>query len=76
MNFIGTILYSYMSQDEIENVMNQDGSWDKESVRAAVECIADWLDKGYFPYIRKLTEIRNNYILPEIQHFGLQETGK
>lgn len=49
MNFIGTILYSYMSQDEIENVMNQDGSWDKESVRAAVECIADWLDKGYFP---------------------------
>lgn len=49
MNFIGTILYSYMSQDEIEDVMNQDGSWDKESVRAAVECIADWLDKGYFP---------------------------
>lgn len=49
MNFIGTILYSYMSQDEIADVMNQDGSWDKESVRAAVECIADWLDKGYFP---------------------------
>lgn len=49
MNFIGTVLYAYMTQDEIQDCMNNDGSWDKESVRKAVNCIQDWLDKGYFP---------------------------
>lgn len=49
MNFIGTILYAFMSQEEIADCMNNDGSWDKDSVRAAVSCIKDWLDKGYFP---------------------------
>ncbi len=49
MNFIGTLLYAYMTQEEIGDVMNNDGSWDKESVRRAVACITDWLDKGYFP---------------------------
>ncbi|HIU77504.1 MAG TPA: extracellular solute-binding protein [Candidatus Pelethocola excrementipullorum] len=49
MNFIGTILYAFMTQDEIQDCMNNDGSWDKESVRSAVSCIQDWLDKGYFP---------------------------
>lgn len=49
MNFIGTILYAYMTQEEISDVMNNDGSWDKESVHAAVACIQEWLDKGYFP---------------------------
>lgn len=49
MNFLTTILYGFMSQEDIEDVMNNDGSWDKESVRAAVECVVDWLDKGYFP---------------------------
>ena len=49
MNFIGTILYAFMTQEEISDCMNNDGSWDKESVRAAVSCIKGWLDKGYFP---------------------------
>lgn len=49
MNFIGTILYGFMSQEDIADVMNEDGSWDKESVRNAVACVQDWLDKGYFP---------------------------
>lgn len=49
MNFIGTILYAYMTQDEIKDCMENDGSWNKESVREAVECIKDWLAKGYFP---------------------------
>lgn len=49
MNFITTIFYAFMSQEDINDVMNNDGSWDKESVRAAVDCIIDWLDKGYFP---------------------------
>jgi raffinose/stachyose/melibiose transport system substrate-binding protein len=49
MNFVGTILYAYMTQEEISDCMNNDGSWDKDSVRAAVACIQDWLDKGYFP---------------------------
>lgn len=49
MNFVGTILYAFMTQEEISDCMNNDGSWDKESVRAAVNCIQDWLDKGYFP---------------------------
>ncbi len=49
MNFIGTILYAFMTQEEISDCMNNDGSWDKESVRGAVSCIKDWLDKGYFP---------------------------
>lgn len=49
MNFIGTLLYAYMTQEEIADCMNNDGSWDKDSVRAAVACIKDWMDKGYFP---------------------------
>lgn len=49
MNFIGTILYAFMTQEEISDCMNNDGSWDKASVRAAVRCIKDWMDKGYFP---------------------------
>lgn len=49
MNFIGTVLYAYMTQDEIKDCMENDGSWDKESVREAVKCIQGWLEKGYFP---------------------------
>ncbi|WP_195543414.1 ABC transporter substrate-binding protein [Massiliimalia timonensis] len=49
MNFIGTILYAYMSQDEIKDCMENDGSWDKESVRKAIDTIKLWIDNGYFP---------------------------
>lgn len=49
MNFLTTVLYGFMSQEEISDVMNNDGSWDKESVRAAISCIQNWLEKGYFP---------------------------
>lgn len=49
MNFLTTVLYGFMSQEEIQDVMANDGSWDKESVRAAITCVKDWLDKGYFP---------------------------
>jgi len=49
MNFIGTILYSYMSVDEINACMMNDASWDIPSVRKAVSTIKEWLDNGYFP---------------------------
>lgn len=49
MNFIGTILYAFMTQEEIKDCRENDGSWDKESVRKAMDCIKDWLNKGYFP---------------------------
>lgn len=49
MNLIGTVLYAFMSKEEIADCMNNDGSWDKESVRKAVATLQDWLDKGFFP---------------------------
>lgn len=49
MNFIGTIMYAYMSQEEIDACMNEDASWDMESVKKAAATIQEWLDKGYFP---------------------------
>lgn len=49
MNFFTTVLYGFMSQEEIKDVMNNDGSWDKQSVRAAVSCVQNWLEQGYFP---------------------------
>jgi len=49
MNTMGTILYAFMSDAEIDAVMNQDASWDMESVRSAVSMVVDWLNNGYFP---------------------------
>jgi len=49
MNFVGTILYSYMTKEEITAVMDTDASWDLPSVRSAVATIQLWLEKGYFP---------------------------
>lgn len=49
MNPIGTILYAFMSQEEIADVRDNDGSWDKESVRNAIKCIQNWIDSGYLP---------------------------
>ncbi|MDD7444975.1 MAG: extracellular solute-binding protein [Clostridiales bacterium] len=49
MNFLGTILYAFMSQEEIDKCMNEDASWDMESVRNAVALVKNWLDNGYFP---------------------------
>jgi raffinose/stachyose/melibiose transport system substrate-binding protein len=49
MNFVGTMLYAFMSKDEINACMNQDASWDLPSVRRAVQTIIDWINAGYFP---------------------------
>jgi len=49
MNFVGTVLYAFMTKDEIDACMNEDASWDTASVRLAVETIQEWIDEGYFP---------------------------
>lgn len=49
MNPLGTILYAFMSQEEIADCMDNDGSWDKTSVRRAISQLQEWLDKGFFP---------------------------
>lgn len=49
MNFLGTILYAYMTKDEIEACMNDDASWNIDSVKKAAATVQEWLEKGYFP---------------------------
>ena len=49
MNFLGTVLYAFMTTDEINACMNEDASWDMPSVRLAIQTIKDWIDAGYFP---------------------------
>ena len=49
MNFVGTVLYAFMSKEEISDCMNNDASWDLPSVRAAVNTIKAWVDAGFFP---------------------------
>mgnify|MGYP001361012852 CR=1 FL=1 len=49
MNFLGTMLYAFMTKDEINACMNADASWNLDSVRNAIGTVVDWLGKGYFP---------------------------
>lgn len=49
MNFVGTILYAFMSKSEILACMNEDASWDLPSVRNGVDTILHWYENGFFP---------------------------
>jgi raffinose/stachyose/melibiose transport system substrate-binding protein len=49
MNTVGTFMYGFMSKEEIEACMNNDGPWNLSSVKNAITCMEDWLAKGFFP---------------------------
>ncbi|MDR2305345.1 MAG: extracellular solute-binding protein [Treponema sp.] len=49
MNTVGTFMYGFMSKEEIESCMNNDGPWNLPSVKNAISCLEDWLAKGFFP---------------------------
>jgi ABC-type glycerol-3-phosphate transport system substrate-binding protein len=49
MNYIGAVLYAFMSKDEIQAVADKDGPWNIPAVKTAMErCVIQWAQKGYF----------------------------
>lgn len=75
MNFLGTILYAYMTKDEIEACMNDDASWNIDSVKKAAATVQEWLEKGYFPEHPEVDGEQRDFSYRMKEYAGLLETG-